>query len=286
MTKKQLTYLIKESIREILREQNIESKIPSGEYCHVDDVRVKSEYRGKGVGYILYQLLLSCSGDNIDGLLSLHSSKLSTATNVSKIYKKLGGNIGIVGKEDTYDVVLKNKTSKLHLIDPVKKGNVIYKSNGIKYTIREISDRQCCIDAYAIDGKGVGYIESTSIYWNGSSETFSFDEPVVGQANQPVKGPLTLVFDNKPVLTANLTTSIGRTILKKFGEDYKFWDENQLTLQKQSDGTWRILPNVNAKNKTMINGKEAMNNTTLSSGMRISVGNPDKKIEKLPITVK
>ncbi len=109
--------------------------------------------------------------------------------------------------------------------------------------------------------------------------------PSETQVGPVVKGPLSLVHNDKPFTSLRISTPVGRAILKQLGPDYKFWDDEQFKLVKNTDDTWDLHPNTSATNKTMINGKLVTQPTKLKQGMRISAGNPDKQIEKLPIHV-
>ena len=95
---------------------------------------------------------------------------------------------------------------------------------------------------------------------------------------------LTLTHGSMPPLTFNISAPVGRNVVKKFGDDSKFWDDEQFKLEK-SDGEWKLIPNASATNKTMIDGKAVTGPTVLKTGMKIAVGNPDKNIEKLPLMV-
>lgn len=106
----------------------------------------------------------------------------------------------------------------------------------------------------------------------------------VSTSTEPVVGKLTLSNENSK-LNINISTTIGRSVLKRFGDDYKFYSENQFTLEKTPDNQWKLIPNGTATNKTMINGRAVLSPILLTKGMRISVGNPEKKTEKLPLIV-
>lgn len=101
-----------------------------------------------------------------------------------------------------------------------------------------------------------------------------------------IKNQLVLTHNGKTVTTMNISAPIGKQILKSLGDDSKFWDDDQFKIEKNKDGTWSLIPNLSAPNKTMINGVAVNSATQLKQGMTISVGNPVKKIEKLPLTVK
>lgn len=168
---------LKTIVEQIMCERVLEPRIPTAMYFHVDHVSVPPAYRGKGIGERFYKLLFACMSDKAGGLLSTYSSKLSTAQHVSKIYKKLGGLIGIKGDNDTYDVVFKKDVPKFTSKTPIKKGNYIYAdAGGIYYKLEELSDRRITIEAHdMVNGKPAGHISATSWGWDEATEEFNFD---------------------------------------------------------------------------------------------------------------
>ena len=95
----------------------------------------------------------------------------------------------------------------------------------------------------------------------------------------PIKGKLTLTHDGKNVLTMNISTSIGRALIKS--DDAKYFSSEQFQLQKQKDNTWKLIHNKAATNITIIDGKEVTEPTTLVKGMVIALG----KTGKFPMKV-
>ena len=95
----------------------------------------------------------------------------------------------------------------------------------------------------------------------------------------PIKGKLTLTHDGKNVLTMNISTSIGRALIKS--DDVKYFSSEQFQLQKQKDNTWKLIHNKAATNITTIDGKEVTEPTTLVKGMVIALG----KTGKFPMKV-
>jgi len=107
-----------------------------------------------------------------------------------------------------------------------------------------------------------------------------------GTAGKDVTGSLVLSYNGKPVTTFNISAPFGREHVKKLGDDSKFWTHDQFKLEKNNkDNTWTLIPNPSVPNKTMIDGRAVTSPTKLKPGMVIAVGNPEKKIEKLPLTV-
>jgi len=110
--------------------------------------------------------------------------------------------------------------------------------------------------------------------------------PAPNSSGAAVVGPLTLTINGVKMGPYNISFPMGRDSLKRYGDDYIFWDIHQFTLEKnRADNTWTLIPNTAAKNKTMINGVAVTTPTKIHKGMRIAAGNPEKKIEKLPMIV-
>lgn len=95
----------------------------------------------------------------------------------------------------------------------------------------------------------------------------------------PIKGALTLTYDGGNVLTMNISTSIGRALIKS--DDAKYFGREQFHLEKQKDNMWKLIHNKAATNITTIDGKEVTEPTTLVKGMVIALG----KTGKFPMKV-
>lgn len=172
--------LSEEASSEVTEKSLFERKVPSGLYWMIDDVSVHSSYRGQGVGLLLYKLILTCGDEQVRGIISARSNKLSTARHVSKIYKSLGG-FEVVGKNDVYDIVLRNDWPDelggtfLRLGGKLVKGEEIFQVGEIVFKLREFSSRHIVIDA--LDrGKGsyVGFISASAFDWDSKLEQFDF----------------------------------------------------------------------------------------------------------------
>ena len=85
------------------------------------------------------------------------------------------------------------------------------------------------------------------------------------------------------LLRAPLAQAWARVML---GEDGRFWDTNlQLTFEPQSDG-WYLVPNLAAKNETLINGIAVIERVDLQEGMVLGVGRASSGVVKTPLTVR
>ena len=80
-------------------------------------------------------------------------------------------------------------------------------------------------------------------------------------------------------------TSLGKHMVRQFGEDWVHWDTEQLVLEKRSDGVWQIVPGVRTTNETLLNGEAIDSPRPLRDGDVIAVGRTAKGIVKLPLTV-
>lgn len=82
-----------------------------------------------------------------------------------------------------------------------------------------------------------------------------------------------------------ITTQLGVYSLKPLGEDSRYFDRHQCTLQRGDDGTWRIEHNSAAKHQTLINGKQVAAPVVINDGDILAVGSEERSIQKLPLTV-
>jgi len=103
---------------------------------------------------------------------------------------------------------------------------------------------------------------------------------------EPITGRLTLSNNDGKKLEFNVIASdVGRPLVRNVfkDEDAQFYSDVQYTLKKTPENTWRLIHNTNATNSTLVDGAAVTAPIILTKGMRISVGNPVKKIEKLPL---
>lgn len=103
-----------------------------------------------------------------------------------------------------------------------------------------------------------------------------------------VKDKITLVnkSNNKKLGPLTISASIGRDNVSGISDEHKYVAPRQFDLMKdEKDNTWKLVPNIGAPNKTMIDGKEVTTPTVLKAGMTISVGNPKSGNQKIPLIV-
>ena len=85
---------------------------------------------------------------------------------------------------------------------------------------------------------------------------------------------------------ASIKADIGKDTLKSIcGDDGKYADTKQYALVRD-DESWFIVPNPDAANETLLNGKKIVEKTLLKSGDQIGVGREEKGIVKAIVTVK
>lgn len=97
-------------------------------------------------------------------------------------------------------------------------------------------------------------------------------------------GAITLLLDDRVVLTVNIDTDVGRAHVKPHSPDAQFVSDPQFRLFR--DGSrWMVAHAPGAQNQTLVDGQPLSTPVALASGMRIAVGNAAKAIEKLPLVV-
>lgn len=99
-------------------------------------------------------------------------------------------------------------------------------------------------------------------------------------------GAVELLFDGHSVMKISIDMAIGRPMLKHVSPDAQFFSDPQFKLSRGPGGVWKIDAVVNAQNQTLVDGKALTAPASLYNGMRISVGNAAKGIEKLPLVVR
>ena len=85
-------------------------------------------------------------------------------------------------------------------------------------------------------------------------------------------------------LTFNVTTSVGKQLLRQFGEEAKFADDLQFTLDRRGSEWW-LVPQSGTTNYTMINGTPALTPIQLRPNDKIEIGSRASGRTILPLTV-
>lgn len=135
-------------------------------------------------------------------------------------------------------------------------------------------DRPSCGDLLnALNGKG-----STASAGGKSAKPMS---PAA-----PMAGGLALHDDNGNHILVRISTELGRRNFANWGEDSKFLSSPQFRLIAGRPGHWRIAHCPSATNSTLLDGVSLSQSAELREGMVVTVGNPDKGIEKFPLHVR
>ena len=114
--------------------------------------------------------------------------------------------------------------------------------------------------------------------------------PPVKKDTLPTSSPrknAILITNAKGVkLEIGVTTPFGKALLRTFGEDAKYADDLQFTIERR-DGHWWIVPPPHAtKNHTMFNKTEISSPKQLSNGDQIAIGSrSDIARSVLPLTL-
>jgi eukaryotic-like serine/threonine-protein kinase len=94
-----------------------------------------------------------------------------------------------------------------------------------------------------------------------------------------------LAPDGRSLLLA-VRTELGKAIMRQFGADAQFWDNQQCVIDRQADRQWIITPVTGTANETLVNGKALSAPQKLRNGDQIAVGRQAKGIIKLPLTAR
>jgi len=102
-----------------------------------------------------------------------------------------------------------------------------------------------------------------------------------------VRGKLVLVSESGQRLSMNVSTNLGKNNCQAFGEEARFLDSKQMTLEKDdADGSWRIVHNSDAPNDTTLNQLAVtVTSESLKKGDVLNVGRVSNGVFKLPLTV-
>ena len=84
----------------------------------------------------------------------------------------------------------------------------------------------------------------------------------------------------------SVRTEVGAGLLKRLGEEACFCSAHQFTLQRDGGESWVLVHCDRAKHQTLVNGRRAVGAVKLKEGDIIGIGDEDKKIVKLPLTVR
>jgi serine/threonine protein kinase len=112
-----------------------------------------------------------------------------------------------------------------------------------------------------------------------------FEAEKPAEARPLISGRLKLGDGDGHEKVFNVTTTVGRVLLREFGPDSRFADEAQFRLEKTEIG-WMIVPEIGTSNETMLNGRRLEVATPLCDGDAIGVGRESKGVVKLTLTAR
>jgi len=92
-------------------------------------------------------------------------------------------------------------------------------------------------------------------------------------------------FDGKKIASASVDAEFGKQTFKSFHADAQFFSNPQFRLKKISS-QWVIEHCTSATNETILNGHKLIASEAITNGMRVAVGNSEKGIEKMPLTLR
>lgn len=106
-------------------------------------------------------------------------------------------------------------------------------------------------------------------------------------SSNATKAPVEIWLDGHCVTSVSTNSEIGKYTFKGIHDDYQFLHASQFWLfRNTASGAWMIEHCTGATNETLVDGQPLTAPMKLTDGMRVSVGNFKKKIEKLPLTIK
>jgi hypothetical protein len=111
--------------------------------------------------------------------------------------------------------------------------------------------------------------------------------PASPMASAPlVSNAVELVGRGGKSLRVAVPTELGKLLMRQFGSDAEFWDDQQCVIARSAGGQWTVTPVAAATNQTLVNGRALSASRVLSQGDVIAVGNEAKGIAKLPLAVR
>jgi len=116
-----------------------------------------------------------------------------------------------------------------------------------------------------------------------TSEARKAPEPFPAEAPSSV---LRLIDTAGKEIRIGIRTDIGKNILRIFGDDSRYSDDLQFTLEMESPGKWLVVPRPATTNETLLNGKAIAARTPIKDGDILAVGREAKGIVKLPLTIR
>jgi len=117
----------------------------------------------------------------------------------------------------------------------------------------------------------------------------SAEFPVAAAA--PAEGPLLtdaleLVAPDGRSLAIGVRTELGKMLVRQFGPDGEFWDNQQCVIERGAGRQWVVSPVAGSTNETLVNGQTLLAPRALRHGDSIAVGRQSRGISKMPLTAR
>ena len=106
----------------------------------------------------------------------------------------------------------------------------------------------------------------------------------IATGSKLMSSKIRLVTSGGEFLQISIRTVMGKAVLRRFGSEAEFWDEQQCTIDRQPHGQWMVTPVPGTVNETLLNGAPLKSPRGLSEGDVLAAGRSAKGISKLPMT--
>jgi serine/threonine protein kinase len=108
-----------------------------------------------------------------------------------------------------------------------------------------------------------------------------------GSTGEPiVSDKLELSAASGHSMLVGVRTELGKALVRQFGPDGEFWDNQQCVLERQGGRHWVVSPAAGTTNETLVNGRTLTAPQALRQGDQIAVGRQAKGVVKLPLTAR
>ena len=116
-------------------------------------------------------------------------------------------------------------------------------------------------------------------------ELAEVEEPAAVSLDSP-PAALRLVGETGQAMLVRIRTPFHTYLLRRFGDDARYADKSlQFTLEPDGGGGWRVSPNVDVVNETLLNGKAVTGPMTVAAGDTLGIGREAKGVVKLPLRI-
>ncbi len=109
--------------------------------------------------------------------------------------------------------------------------------------------------------------------------------PPVESKPRSAASKLAVTFEGRTLTTVSVDAELGKRNFKSEHADAQFLSDPQFRLRK-NDGMWLVEHSPGATNETIVDGRKLISSEPVTDGMRVSVGNSSKGIEKFSLILK